>query len=296
VTAVPARLSVDTELRHGYTLSQVRTLSIVAVRRDSFHQGADFDERLEVAWHAIIEHIYTSPESPHVREVIRAGWRAIGDHVDRGHRFYGRDSHDRYVRTTAGFERYWWTVARATPGPEERVTDRVALAQIWPQLRPVHREVLAALAAHDDYGRAAEALGKSRKTFTTLVGQARQAFLDLWHQGESPSRPWGTDRRLNSSGDRHSVTYRAIVSRQRRRAQRAARNDGQLPAPARRGNPPADLGISGAELVRRYQEGQSARQLAASLGRSYSVIHRRLHAEGIQLRPSGRPGRNAKSS
>jgi hypothetical protein len=72
-------------------------------------------------------------------------------------------------------------VARVTPGPEERVVDRVAVAQIWPRLRPLHQQVPAALAAHEDYGRAAAALGKSRKTFTTQVGQARRAFLDLWH-------------------------------------------------------------------------------------------------------------------
>jgi hypothetical protein len=286
--AFPARPAADTELRHGYTLSQVTALSVFAVRRGLWHQAADFDERLEVAWHAIVEHIYASDEPPQIRDMVRAGWQAIGDHVGRTQRFYGLDSHDRYAGTTARFERYWWTAARPAPGPEERVTARVALAQIWPRLRPVHRQVLAALAAHCDYGQAAAALGKSRKTFTTQVGHARRAFLELWHEGETPSRPWGTDRMLTKD-TRHAVTYRTIVLRQRRQAKRAARNGGQPPPPARRTGPPkADLGISGTELVRRYEQGQSIRQLAASLGSCYSVVQRRLQAEGAQLRSVGR--------
>jgi hypothetical protein len=168
--AFVSRPAADTELRHGYTLSQVTSLSMFAVKRGLWHQAADFDERLEIAWHAIIDYLYTTPDTPQVRDVIRVGWQAIGDHVDRGHRFYGLNTRDRYAGTTAGFERYWWSATRPTPEPEEPVTDHLALAQIWPQLRPVYREVLAALAAHDDYGRAADALGKSRATFTTQVG------------------------------------------------------------------------------------------------------------------------------
>jgi hypothetical protein len=289
---LPPRLACDVDLRHGYTLSQVTALSVFAVKRELWHQAADFDERLEVAWRAIVEHIYASDQPPPVRDVIRAGWQAIGDQVDKGHRFRGRDSHDRYAGTIVGFERYWWTAARATPGPEEAVTDKIALAQIWPRLRPLHRDLLAALAAHGDNGLAADALGKSRQTFTTEFGQARREFLALWHEGEAPSRPWGQDRRTVNGNDQHSVTYRILV-RQRRRARRAAHNGGQPPPLARRrGNPPsADLGMSGAELVRRYQDGQSIRQLAAALGRSYSVVQRRLQAEGAPLRPGGRSAR-----
>jgi hypothetical protein len=287
----------DAELRHGYTIAEVSRLSMRAVRRERWHQAADFDERLEVAWHAIIEHIYTAAEPPAERDVMHAGWRAIGEHVSSDYQFRGHNRQDRYAGTTAGFERFWWTVARATPGPEERVTDRVALAQIWPLLRPMHRQVLAALAVHEDYGLAAAALGKSRKTFTTQVGQARQAFLQLWHQGEAPSRPWGYDRRRSTtSTNRHTVTNRAVVARARIRARHAARNGGQPPPTRRAGPPQADLGISGAELVRRYEGGQSIRELAATLGSSYSVIQRRLHAEGAQLRSTGRARRPATSS
>jgi hypothetical protein len=278
----------NAELRHGYTLAEVTRLSVLAVRRQRWNQAADFSDRLEVAWHAIVEHIYTAAERPSERDVMYAGWRAIGEFVASDYQFRGHNRQDRYAGVTAGFERYWWTAARPTPGPEERVTDRVALAQIWPLLRPLHRQVLTALAVHDDYGLAAAALGKSRKTFTTQVGQARQAFLKLWHEGESPSTSWGVDRRRTSTADKRTITNRTIVSRQASRARYLATTSTR-PRPVRRPSPSrADLGITGAELVCRYEGGQSIRELAVSLGWSYSVIQRRLQTEGAELRSMGR--------
>ena len=287
MTPLPAQPARDVVLRHGYTLSRVSELSLFAVRQQRWHQAADFDDRLEVAWAAIIEHLYACDQPPSVHEVIRVGWQAIGTHVDKGHRFHGRDTHDRYAGITAGFERYWWYAARPAAGPEERVAERVALAQIWPLLRPVHREVLAALAACDDYGLAAQSLGKSRKTFTQHVHRARREFLALWHEGEAPSRPWRQDKRIAAS-DPHTITYRTIRDRERRIRRRAALT-AQAPVAPKPPRPRADLGISDAELVRRYEAGESVRQLAACLGKSYSVVHRRLHACGAELRSTGRP-------
>lgn len=151
----------------------------------------------------------------------------------------------------------------------------MALAQIWPRLNPMHRTVLAALAAHNDHARAAAALGISRRLFTHRLSQARQAFLTLWHEGESPSRVWCTSK---------------TTAARRRRARRAAETGQPLqPRPTPGARPRADLGISDAELVRRYQAGESIRQLATALGTYYSVIHTRLHAEGAQLRPPRQP-------
>ena len=75
-------------------------------------------------------------------------------------------------------------------------------------------------------------------------------------------------------------------------ARRRARMKARSRQPARPGPGPArkDLGISDAELIRRYQAGESIRQLAASLGTYYSVVQYRLKAEGAQLRPAnGQP-------
>lgn len=39
----------DAPLRHGYTISQVRALSLAVVTRQTWYQSVDFDQRLEVA-------------------------------------------------------------------------------------------------------------------------------------------------------------------------------------------------------------------------------------------------------
>jgi hypothetical protein len=61
----------DAELRHGYTLAEVSRLSTQAVRgQQHWHQAMDFDNRVELAWHAIIEHIYSATQPPSERDVI----------------------------------------------------------------------------------------------------------------------------------------------------------------------------------------------------------------------------------
>jgi hypothetical protein len=193
---LPPRPARDVDLRHGYTLYQVNALSIWTVQQDRYHSFADFDERLEVAWHAIIEHIYTCADPPEVPEVIRAGWRAIGQDFGKNQRFHGTShSPDHDAIANSGFERYWHSTGQPISGHDERVTEDLALAQIWPRLRPQDRELLAAMAEHEDYGKAAAALGKTRHTYATQIGRARRAFRELWHEGETPSRPWGADRR-----------------------------------------------------------------------------------------------------
>jgi hypothetical protein len=219
----------DVDLAHGYTLDQVNGLSIWAVMRQRWHQFADFDERLEVAWHAMIEHIYISAEPPQVADVVRAGWRAIGHHVSRDEQFRKGYSHNRDAPVSTGFERYWHSAGQPVTGPEERVTEDLALAQIWARLRPDHRALLAAMAEHEDYGQAAAALGKTRHSYATEIGRARRAFRELWHEGETPSRPWGADRRPSKADSpKAPVTYRLIVRRRAALARGRARvADGQ---------------------------------------------------------------------
>lgn len=275
----------DEDLRHGYTVSQVRALSLAVVTRQTWYQSVDFDQRLEVAWHAIIEHLYTASEPPEMPEMARAAEHAVSQDVQQMHRFYGRNTQDRYAgTTTAGFKRYWSAAASHSPGPETAVTDRVALAQILPRLRPVNQQAIAALTDHDDYGLAAEALGISRRHFVGRISTARREFLSLWHEGETPSRPWAHDWRGTRAADPLTSANRTIAARRR------ARGKLRRPAPPGSGKPRIELSISTAELARRYQDGQSVRQLAAALGVNAIVISHRLKAEGVQLRPAnGRP-------
>lgn len=48
------------------------------------------------------------------------------------------------------------------------------------------------------------------------------------------------------------------------------------------------------DLVRRYTQGESIRNLAASTGRSYGFVHRALSESGVQLRQRGGARRRSK--
>ncbi|MBV9448441.1 MAG: hypothetical protein JO345_21360 [Streptosporangiaceae bacterium] len=55
------------------------------------------------------------------------------------------------------------------------------------------------------------------------MSRARREFLALWHEGETPSRPWVRDRRAGPGTDMHTVTYflRDRKLRARRQAEAA---------------------------------------------------------------------------
>lgn len=62
---------------------------------------------------------------------------------------------------------HWFAFGRNTPGPEEKMVERIAFTQIWDALSEQHQLLIAALAMYDDYGKAAAALGKVRQTDVT---------------------------------------------------------------------------------------------------------------------------------
>lgn len=282
---VTPHVAHEAELRHGYTLADLDEIAVQAVRWQRFHRQIEFTVRLDMAWSAIAECLYAADEPPAPNDLVRAAWAAVTDEVDRTYRSYGLNSHDRYAGITGRFRQYWVGAGQQTRSPEEPIVERVALSQIWPRLSALHRQLLLAMAVHDDYGRAADALDKSRATFTTQLSQARRACLTLWHDGEQPSRPWGTDRRASAdSTDRHSSTYVIRVRERSRQAHVAAHGEPPPPRTGGKGKPPVDLGITVEELAIRYQQVKSIRVLAASLGVSYATLQRRLQAEGI-IRP-----------
>jgi hypothetical protein len=203
------------ELRHGYTLdSLTRMAHFAACHRKPWHQGIELPVRFEVAWAAIAEHLYAAQEPPTSADLVRAAWEAIRAHADSRRQFLGR-AHDGPDGPGRNFERYWRAVAGPADGPEERLVERLALAQIWPHLTKANQDALTALAAHDDYQRAATALGIPYKTFVSRISEGRRQFLALWHDGEAPSRPWVRDRRAGPGTDMHTVTYFLRLRRQR---------------------------------------------------------------------------------
>jgi hypothetical protein len=51
------------------------------------------------------------------------------------------------------------------------------------------------------------------------ISEGRRQFLALWHDGETPSRPWTRDRRAGPGTDMQTVTYFLRLRRQRHLAQ-----------------------------------------------------------------------------
>ncbi|WP_181785458.1 hypothetical protein [Streptomyces phytophilus] len=274
------RPAVDVSLRFGFTLAQINRMAMYAVHRHRGNHFAHIDERFDIAWSAMVEFIYASETRPEPNEVIGAGWRALSEDIEKVRRAHGLDPRYKIEGVRAGFQSYWNAFSSSTQSHEERVVERRALWEIWQVMHPFHRKVLGTVAAHGgDYNRAAASLGKSREQFKYHLGEARRSFLELWHQGETPSRMWAHH---SQHGEGYSpVKIMANMrAKKRRQAQRS-------PTPAKkRGRPKAELGISNEELARRYER-ESASSIAASLGCATSTITSRLEEIGMQRRAVG---------
>lgn len=210
----PAPDDVHT-LRHGYNLADLNRLTRMSIAR-VYGLTIDYRTRYELAWSAIVEALYAadlaSPPAPN--DLVLAGQKAVSQSV------YDEMHHRGYDSNKGGgcmpkFAAYWEGMRRRV-GPEAGVVERTALWQIWGELSTDQREALQALAVCDDYSAAAELLGKSYGAFAASIGRARRAFLELWHEGEAPSRPWGCDRR-SSAGSRRGSATNFLLIRERHR-------------------------------------------------------------------------------
>lgn len=195
----PAPDDVHT-LKHGYNIADVHRLAHVALRR-LVGGRLDYQSRYELAWSGIAECLYTAPDDqpPTPPDLIAAGAYSVSRHVQSEMHHHGRDRNN-LGEEMPRFATYWIWMSAPAGSPERRVVEQTALWQIWAQLSDTHRQVLGALAVHGDYQAAAEALGRHPGTFNVHVSRARKAFLVLWHEGEEPSRIWGTDRRVSKRG------------------------------------------------------------------------------------------------
>jgi hypothetical protein len=211
-----SRLTSDQPLKYGYTLSIIDELTSAAVHNERFYQSRDHTERMELAWSAIVEHLYASEEPPTRHELLFAGMSGIGRHFKEEQRHHGIPQDRSRYDFGVNFERYWETFGRPTPSPENRIVERVALEQIWSALTPTARSTFTALAAWDDYELAAKSVDRTRGQFYSQVSYSRRVFLELWHDGETPSRPWGHDVRRTKRAVTPRSTAKIIRNRQRK--------------------------------------------------------------------------------
>jgi hypothetical protein len=186
------------ELRHGYTLANLHELARLAVHTIG-PMGMDYHERYDLAYSDIATHLYSVEEPPQRHELVRVGQTAIYAVVHDYRRHHGFYKH-KTIGGEAGsgsspaFAKFWTTPRSPF---EETLIDRFTVRQIFPELTERQREAFEALAALDNYRAAAEALGIAPQTYRALLGRARAEFFALWHEGEIPSKPWGTDRRVS---------------------------------------------------------------------------------------------------
>lgn len=185
------------EIRHGYTLADIERLTRTAFATSRWHTAADADERYAVMWHAIVEHVLTAEEQPTRPDLLRAATTAVDLYVRAEMHHAGWDSND-YGAGAGGMGRFqvFWRGVDREPF-DERVTARVALAQIWPSVAEHHQQVLRVLAATDDHDTAAAALGLTQSGYASRLSKARASVRELWHEHETP-RQMPPDRRVFS--------------------------------------------------------------------------------------------------
>jgi hypothetical protein len=284
-----------TEVLHGYTLDRLQALARIAAGT-AWSQAADYDSRLENAWYGIAAHLAAASEPPLPRDLVEAGRTEIDGTASADARQHGRarparrHPGDRYGDGLAPrFRTFWWDQSLPVPSCENRVVERLALAQIWPRLSQRHREALAALAALEDYDLAAAAMGITRGTFNVHVSRARREFLALWHEHEQPSRPWGTDRRRGNGGrpaaaPRHRAAARAVNRRQGRPEREITHGRASTYTNHGCRCPGCTRAATGQATASRRAAGMQPRNLVTPERRAAAA---RLRAEGLSWRKVG---------
>jgi hypothetical protein len=206
-------------IRYGWTLASLDALARAVVSNNrAWWRAGDRDDLYAAAWHGIVEHLYTVDTEPRRSELMEAGSQALGIDVRDTMRHHGarRDS----TNTGAKHAIYWEWAGRATPSPENGIVERLALQQILPTLTPGQLAAVHALAATGDYAEAARLVGSPSGLKSQLM-KGRRRFRELWHEGETPSKPWGCDRRAGSTADQLS-TGESALTRMRRRHRASA--------------------------------------------------------------------------
>lgn len=185
-------------VRHGYTLRDLDLLTHGALKADRL-MALDYADRKDIAWSAIAEYLCAAEKAPTRIELIQVGWQAIYRTVREGYRQRGSRDGDVSLDgapTMSRFAQYWQPGLNLSL--EERVVERVAVAQIFAELSDTDRDALDALALADDYAKAADLLGCNYKAAVARINTARKHVRALWHEWETPRPVTRTDRRVAS--------------------------------------------------------------------------------------------------
>lgn len=208
-------------IRGGWTLDRLDALARAVVSNNfSWYAASDREDLYAAAWHGIVECLYSSDVVPRRNELMEAGRRSLASDVKANMRHHGarRDG----THSGLKYAQYWEWHGRTVPSPESRIVDSLALHQILPTLTVGQRRAIEALAATGDYQQAARLLG-IESGIKSQLAKGRRRFRELWHEGETPSTPWGCDRRAGSkAGDTTEGEPALNRLRRRQKAQAAA--------------------------------------------------------------------------
>lgn len=185
-----------THVRHGYTLKDIDVMARRAFYMDR-SLTSDAHTRYSTAWSAIAEHLCAAERVPDGRDLIQTGWQAIYQEVREMRQMFSlnRDQPNGLEPSKTMAVKYWY-VPRGDP-EDDRVS-RMAAPQILAALGAPYRDAVVALALHDDYQAAADALGIKYTALTARLTVARREFRRHWFAPESAPAVTGTDRRIGS--------------------------------------------------------------------------------------------------
>lgn len=201
-------------LRHGLTYDDLDHAARIATSRTS--GGAlTVADRYEHAWGAAAIALCEGVEGLTFQDLVDAAWRGLVRASAQVMRHHG--VHDKTWQIRPSFRAYW----QATPSdtPEDRITDRIALSQIWPHLTPRQQDVIVAVATYGSPEAATEALGLAPSTVRAYLHHGRARAAALWWEGETP-RPVQSRSRRSEVADRctrgHEYTPENTLWRWRR--------------------------------------------------------------------------------
>lgn len=183
----------DLPIRHGYRIDDVRKLAVRAAASHYTSRVLPHDERVDVAWYAIVEHLYTAEQYPSPTHLGHIAQVAISRATQNGDHHAGIDR--RNNRTMPRFAAYW--SQRVTGSPEEGIVERLALAQVLQLVSAGEAEALVALATLDTQAAAADALGLTMRGLQSRLARGRQVIYAAWFEGEVPPAR-RRDRRVGS--------------------------------------------------------------------------------------------------
>lgn len=184
------------EVRHGYTMHDLHSMTKQAVRADR-SLASDADTRYNTAWSAIALALCEADDIPDRHDLVTIGWQAIYREVKEMRGLFGFKDRDGTTEV-ASAPRYvqYWTVPPLHP--DDDYAERVAVHQIVDTLPDTYRDAVIALAVHDDYQLAADSLGLKYSAFTFRMTVARKQFRELWFAPETAPPIKTTDRRIGS--------------------------------------------------------------------------------------------------